>query len=313
MPVIPGRFWLWALTALAVWGVFYYKKTQGEIESAKAKLFARQRAIVAELGPRFEPLRDQVERWTMQAAGPYPGDSIDPELRGWDFRTLPGIYLRLRLADATAVARIRKVANDSLRDGFTACLFREKNPDPTAGPACKATHECPSGTFCNEQDHCVAAAQPYNLRAAYRGTRLLTDEWTLELREASDDMRMRLLGRQFEATVNDDIPLAIDLMTRAQFFLLVLDEDPEGGMPSDAGAVTAESVQSVPHPVRVALFTLKRPQNRELLRIRRTVDARLIPAGPGGSADDEVSAAQQRQANGCALALEVRAAAGLRD
>jgi hypothetical protein len=159
----------------------------------------------------------------------------------------------------------------------------------------------------------VAPAQPYNLRAAYRGTRILTDEWSIELREASDDMRMRLLGRQFDATVNDDIPLTIDLMQRAQFFLLVLDEDPEGGMPADAGAVTAESVQAVPHPIRVGLFTLKRSNNRQLLRLRRTVDARLIPAGAGEAPSPEVSLAQQRQANGCALALEVRQAAKLRD
>src|SRR5262249_32467318 len=110
-PIIPARFWLWTATALAVWGVFYYKKTQGEIESAKAKLFARQRAIVAELGPRFEPLRDQVERWITGSAEAYAGDLVDPELKGWDFRTQPGIYLRLRLADAIAAARIRKAAN----------------------------------------------------------------------------------------------------------------------------------------------------------------------------------------------------------
>jgi len=37
---------------------------------------------------------------------------------------------------------------------------------------------------------------------------------------------VRLLEREFESAVKDDIPFVIDLLTRAQFYLLVLDEDP---------------------------------------------------------------------------------------
>src|SRR6185369_11163191 len=101
------------------------------------------------------------------------------------------------------------------------------------GPSCKATHECEQGNFCNETDHCMPAAQPYNMRAAFRGTRVLTDEWAVDLRAASDDLRMRLLEREFDAVVQDDVPLTIDLLTRAQFYLLVLDEDPAPGAAVD--------------------------------------------------------------------------------
>jgi hypothetical protein len=99
LPAIPTRFWLWTLIVLIAWGIFYWRQTQAEIESQKAALFARQRGVVAEFGARFEPLRQRIEEWTVQSAGTFPGEIVAPELKGWDFTTQPGIYLRLRALD----------------------------------------------------------------------------------------------------------------------------------------------------------------------------------------------------------------------
>ena len=74
LPAIPTRFWLWALTVLVAWGIFYWRKTQGEIESDKAALFAKQRGVLAELGAKFDPLRQRIEDWTVQFSGVYAGD-----------------------------------------------------------------------------------------------------------------------------------------------------------------------------------------------------------------------------------------------
>ena len=304
LPAIPPRFILWTLTVIVAWSIYYWRKTQGEIESQKAVLFARQRGIVTELGAKFDPLQQRIEEWTTKEAGDYAGEVASPELGKWDFATQPGIYLRLRLSDATTVTSMRKAAKASLRDAFTACLFREPNADPTAGPPCKASHDCASGTFCNELDHCMPPAQPYNMRAAYHGTRVLGEEWTVNLRTAGDDMKMRLLEREFDSAVKDDIPLVIDLLTRAQFFLLVLDEDPAELPPGEKP--TLEVVHGLPHPARVTLFGLKPPLDRVLLRMRRNIDARFIPAGASAPADPDLMAAQQRQVNSCQLALNVR-------
>src|SRR5436190_22220661 len=76
LPAIPTRIWLWALTVLAAWGIFYWKKTQGDIESQKAVLLAKQRGILAELGPRYEPLQRRIEEWTVASSGAYPGDLL---------------------------------------------------------------------------------------------------------------------------------------------------------------------------------------------------------------------------------------------
>jgi hypothetical protein len=303
LPAIPTRFLLWTATAIVAWAIFYWRRSQAEVESQKARLFARQRAVLSELGPRVDPLRDRIEGWVMAAAAPYQGDVVAPEAKTWDFAGVPGIYMRLRQSDAVRVAEIRKAAQRSLRDGFTACLFHEPNADPTSGPPCRVSSDCPAGTFCNEVDHCTPAAQPYNMRAAYRGVRVLGDEWTVGLRSASDDMQMRLLEREFESAVKDDIPLVIDLLTRAQFFLLLLDEDAAAGV-----SARLEDLQAMPHPARVFLFGLKGGKERLVLRLRREVDAHFVPAGETASTDPAVLAAQQRQVMSCELALDVRAA-----
>src|SRR5689334_3705719 len=82
MPAIPTRFLLWALTVIVAWAIFYWRKTQGELESEKAALFAKQRGVVAELGAKFEPLRQRIEDWTVQAAAAGGDDLVAPELKG---------------------------------------------------------------------------------------------------------------------------------------------------------------------------------------------------------------------------------------
>jgi hypothetical protein len=238
LPAIPTRFWLWTLTVLVVWAIFYWRKTQGEIESQKAVLFARQRGVVAELGAKFDPLRKRIEDWTIQASGPYQGDLVATELKTWDFATVPGIYLRLKLADGASAESIRKAATRSLRDGFTACLFREPNADPSSGPPCKASHDCAP-------------------------------------------------------------------VTHAQFFLLVLDEEPPGVvLPPDRPAL--ETIQGMPHAARVALFGLKAGMEKPLLRVRRQVAGQFLPTGANAPTDPDILASQQRQVNSCQLALQVR-------
>ena len=303
-PQIPPRFWLWALTILAAWGIIYWKVTQGQLESWRGRLLARQRAVAAELGPRFIPLRDRIEGWVVLAAGTYSGDEVSEAAKTSGFQTQAGIYLRLPIADARDAESIRKAAAGSLRDGFTSCLLRPDNPNPFEGPACKHNHECPSGQHCNETFHCSPPAQPFNMRVAYRGGRVLTEEWVRDVREADSDMRMRLLERDFEASFKDDIPLAIELMTRARYFLLVLDEPPETPVNVPEDSTYAEAVQGTQHPARVFLWDIQ--SGKELLRLRMSAGANVGVA----SGNPKTVAAVRRQANNCALALDVRRALG---
>jgi hypothetical protein len=305
----PTKFWGYVALVLAVTGILHWKRTQGENDRTRAKLLADQRGVAKELGPRWFPLREKLEGWTTGLAKGVGQEVVDREaLAKFDFRSIPGIYLRLRVEDAQSPEAIRKGARDSLRDGFTGCLMRVPNPDPTAGRECKRTRDCPPREFCNEQDHCAPPAQPFNVRVAYRSMHLLSDEWVREVQDATAELRLRAFVLNFDDAMRDDIPLAVELLTKAQYFLLVLDETPPGEpLPAaDAGTSAAEAVQAMPHFARIGAWRLS--DDKPLLRIRREASGQLLGASP--TANPKVLAATQRQMNSCALALEVRQAMG---
>ena len=154
--------------------------------------------------------------------------------------------------------------------------------------------------------------QPWNLRLAYFATRVLSDEWANEVKSAGDDLHLRIFARQYEKAKSEDIPLAIDIIKRAQFFLLVLDEDvPEAQALTvdagrNAGKITELELQQVPHPARVHLIDLR--QNKEMFRLRREPEADYRFAGEQTIRDPYMLAAVKRQVNNCALAQVVWAA-----
>jgi hypothetical protein len=312
------KFWGYAALILAVSFILHWKWTDSEVERGRQKVLADQRGVAAELGPRWLPMRDRIEKWTTALASPAGAgpDVIDREaLAKWDFRPRPGIYLRLRVEDAATPEALRTNARSSLRDGFTACLMRAPNTSATAGKECKRTRECPAHEFCNEQDHCSRPAQPFNLRVAYRTMHILTDEWVRDVQSVDSELRLRLFQKSFEDAIRDDMPLAAEFLTQAQYYLVVLDETPPGmAAPAaapvvDGGAPLAtwsEAVQGVAHHSRVGVFRLS--DDKMVLRVRRDAGGELLGAAP--AVDPEVLAARQRQANSCALALAVREAMG---
>jgi hypothetical protein len=261
-----------------------------ELESEKQALLAKQRAVEATLGAEWLPLRDRLERDVLASAKEYAGDRVGEDARGGSFRTQPGLYLRMRAFEAQRPEDIRKLAVDAKRDAFAACLLREPNEPGVRG-------QVDGGAF---------AEQPWNLGRAYAATRILTDTWVQAVRDADDDMRLRVFTEQYDKAVRDEIPVAIEVVRRAQFFLLVLDEDvPEAAEYADGGRITEEALQLVDHPVRVHLFDLK--GDREILRLRRSGASLVIPAGERQITDPETIDAMHRQANNCALANNVAA------
>jgi hypothetical protein len=262
--------------------------SEHELESDRQALLSRQRAVAVTLGPEWFPLRDKLEADVLGAAKEFAGDSVAPEAQKAQFRAQPGLYLRMRVADARDAASVRAVAADARKDAFAACLLREPNERTARGDA-------DGGAF---------AEQPWNLGQAYAATRILSDDWVGEVKAADDDLRLRIFVQQYEKAVKNEIPLAIDVVKRAQFFLLVLDENvPEAARLTDGGPMTEEALQLVAHPSRVHLFDLT--SGKEVLRLRRTGEARVISAGERVVADAETHDAMQRQANNCALARRV--------
>jgi hypothetical protein len=287
---VTGNVWLVLLGVMAASLVIYRYVESNQVEGGKEALLAKQRAVVTTLGAEWTPLRDRIEAVTLAAAKEFRGDEVSPEVLGWDFRSAPGIYLRLRVAEAKHADSMRAAASDSLRDAFAACLLREPN---RAGPL-----GVPDAAFSD---------QPWNLRQAYAATRVLEPSWVANVKEADEPLRLRVFERQYEKAVRDEIPLAVDIVRRAQFFLLVLDEDVDAAREkTDGGPVTLEALTLVPHPARVHLVNLK--TGHEVVRVRRTAEGAFMFAGEHAVTDPETREAMQRQVNNCALAGEVQAA-----
>lgn len=309
------RFWLWTATGFAVFGVVYWKIAQGQLESQKSKVMAKQRAVAQSLEPKIQPFSDQIEEWVVALAGNFAGEEVADELDLASVKKGPGVYLRMMLKNAQSPKTIRKASRRSLQDGFTSCMFEKKaGVDPRSGPKCNARADCDPGLLCNEWNRCTKPTQPYNLRLAYDAMGILSSEWTDELHEASTELAVRVYDRDLDRVTHDDVPIAIEILTRARYFTLVLDEDPSGGLPEpievDGGIPETEEqrIQRSNHAARVGIWDLK--EGTLLLRMRGSAAGRFVPMGKQVVADRVTVAAQQRQVNSCALAGQVTELAG---
>jgi hypothetical protein len=274
--------------------------------------------MVEELGPRWFPLRDKIERWTRECGS----DAFEPIeakdlVKSWDFRSMPGIYLRLAQKATTSNEAIRDAAQKSLHDGFTSCLLLVPNPNPLAGPKCETTHECPRGQLCNDYKHCSEYSQPYNLRLAYRTMHVMTDEWVTDVQDITNKLTIRGAVASFEMINKYDLPVAADLLQRAKYFLVVVDEEPTAeeaargptDAEEDAGVKEDRSISSAPHQARVCAWRLE--DDRKMVALRAAADGELRHVRRSASPPaPRTLHAQQQQANSCALALDVRASIG---
>jgi hypothetical protein len=285
------QFILLAAT-LCVCGLIAYKVvTDRDVNRAKDRILADQRAAVQSIGAEWFPMRDKIEQTVVAAAAEYKGDFVDPSARAMPFRGQPGLYLRLRVVDAKDTAAIRKNAPDSQKDAFAGCFLREPNDRAARG-------EADAGAF---------AEQPWNLGRAYASARVLTEEWANNVREATDLIRIKVFDQQLEKAMQEELPLAARVVKNAQFFLLALDEDsPEATKLADGGAVTEAQLQLVPHATRVVVLDLR--SGKELLRVRRAGAAMLLPAGERVVTDPALKDSMARQANNCNLAQQIEAA-----
>jgi hypothetical protein len=147
------------------------------------------------------------------------------------------------------------------------------------------------------------------MRLAYRTLRVLSTEWTDELHQTTNDLTVSAYDRDLDAVTKNDVPVAIDLLGRAKYFTLVLDEDPAGGLAPEApdagiSETDEERVQREAHAARVGIWDLK--SNAPVLRLRTEAAGRFVPVGDAVVKSTETIHAQQRQTNSCAVALAVK-------
>jgi hypothetical protein len=316
----PLRVIAWFLIVTAVALALYFRHSAGQVDRDRQRLLADQRAVEAELGKIWFPLRDKVEGWTVELAkadiptADATSDLIDKAaLADFKFQEIAGLYLRLRADQAGDVESVRKAAQGSMRDGFTACLMRTPTGDPLSGKECKTSMDCEPGQLCNEFQHCAVPGQPYNLRLAYKSLFVLTPEWIKDVQEVDNDLRLRALRGTFDQANRIEFPIAVTLLTGAKFFLVVVDEKPSPpAAPAGAdGGVAPEDEETLAgklYPIRVGLWRLS--DGKQLLRVRRNVDPKLRESAGAIAVEGPARAATLRQAQSCELAQEVRCAIG---
>ena len=306
---MPPQFWLWTLLGMAAFAVTYWRITAGQLESQKAAVMAKQRAVSKTLGPRIQPFVENIERWSRELAGPWGGEAINQKA-SWDLIAhKPGVYFRLLLDDASDKAKLVRAATASLHDGFTSCFFiGDPGNVATEGPKCQKNADCAPGLLCNDWEVCTRPPRPYNMRLAYRALRVLTSDWTNQLYNASNDLEVRAEERDLEQVTRVDVPVAIELLQQAKFATIVLDESPAPAVLQANGTLPGESpsarVQRLAHMARVGIWDLS--QSRNIVRWRGLAEGRLVSAGRPVQIGPETAASSARQANSCMLAWELK-------
>lgn len=306
---IPPRTFLLGLLILVVGGFLYFRSAQSKLEEQRGRIMAKQRAVAQALGPKLIPMRDHIEQGMAELLEEPFSAHIEEHVDFAQLFSRPGIYLRLRASDARDLEQARKAAQRSLREGFTACLMRdEKASPPTEGTACKQSQDCAPGELCNEFDVCQRPSSPFNMRLLYRALHVLSDQWTLEVKEAGTELALVAYERGLDSVTEVDIPVAIDVYHRAQYAVVVLDEDPEDGLPEAVAnefESDAERVQRSAHDARVGIWSL--PDGKLLAKVKARAAGALREVGAQRSrGGPEAQATRARQANNCALALDVR-------
>ncbi len=261
------------------------------------------------LGPKIIPFRDRVEAWVFELAGDPLQNFVAKGVSLDRIASSPGVYLRVRLASAHDAKSLRAAAAGSLRDGVTSCLFVRH--ESSEGPPCTKPSDCRGGLVCNDYSVCARPSQPYNLRLAYRTLRILSPEWTDELHQASTDLSVRAFDLDLEAVTKNDVPIAVELLQRARYFTAVLDEEPPGGLPpalprarDERQETEDERLERAPHAARVGIWDLR--EGMLLARVRAEAAGEFVPVGGGAAVPPDVLAAEQRQVNSCAIALDVK-------
>jgi hypothetical protein len=132
------------------------------------------------------------------------------------------------------------------------------------------------------------------------------------LQAARGELQLRGAWSSFDSIEKYDLPIATELLAKATYFLVVVDEPVEGGEVKEAAGEPSDalnedrSIPDGPHWARVCLHRLD--NDERVLAIRKEASGELRGMKPQG---DATRLAQQRQANGCSLALEVREAIGV--
>lgn len=259
-------------------------------EQLRSRALADHAAAVAEIDAVERTMPELIDGLTMQfAREPWQGDFVAPSLRGRELLEQSGIYMRAVQTEVGSAEATRTAANLSVKDAVPLCLVR-------GDEGAEVASACLPGSACMGQ----RTERVANLRQLHQGFDVLSDRWADELRTATG-MRLGALQGTLHDHLEQATPAAHRIASGARYALIVLDEVPSD-LPEQMWGSRRELVQNYPHAVRMAIHDAR--TGEPLVKIRRELDPSMAPVTGNGT---WVGAAR-RQAYGCTLGLELRAA-----
>ena len=275
---IPWGVVLAVASVLSLGALFYYYNYSKSYNAEKARILKDRRALSDEIGDEYGTLREKIEGWTVEdATKPYPGDAIDPEGKRLGWRERPSIYLRLRVADAQTLEMVHANSKLGTFDGLSSCLL-----------------------------HVKGSYGPWTYGEVIGRAEMLGSDFINDVRETTNDLRLKNLAFALDHYKNDDFPRAREAIRMAEYAVVALDEDPpsipQTSLAYGADASIEQKISSVAHPIRLYVYRLG--DSKELMRVRRTPDAEVVQV----QGDSMVPAAglelRRAQALSCAMANE---------
>jgi hypothetical protein len=269
-----AKLWGFVVLGLLSAVAIHVALSRRAIGQQKGTMLAKQRALAATIGPRWESVRGTVIDTAIAAAKePWAGDQVDASLRARAWRSETAVYLRLGSNEAQTAETVLEATKLSPRDAFLSCLRT-----PTVAPGADRL-----GRF-------------HRMQESFAVTRLLEPTWVDDVQNADDDLRLRVFTEQLAAATPEALETAVTLVERAKLVLVVIDEMPT----TDGAPARVEDVQRSAHGLRVTL--VDRGTRMQLARIRVEPNVALVPGGEGRVSDDDARAAIERQAIGCSAA-----------
>jgi hypothetical protein len=215
-----------------------------------------------ELGKTEKEVRIRAERAIAKALGKYEGDLVSAETKDSGlFSALlakPGIYLRGSLKDFTGEDGLARVAQNSIKDAFLVCLL-----DPPPGVE---EHDLLERTYiAYRSGPALDGATPgfFRLQAALAFMPLLEDSWRDNVLRAQELSSLEHLMKTLKQAPLKQARAA----ARAEYLLILLDEEKQAGAPSEFDGASK-------HYVRIHLIHLASQET--VLRKRLLVDPSWI-------------------------------------
>ncbi len=182
--------WLTAsviVALLAAGGFFLLRRSQNEVAELRAELVRTHSERIGERALRIRGFRNDVETMILRAAALRSPDVSAPGFTFESLRGRPGVYVRLREADAAS------------RDSISRAL-EIMEPDAIA--------------------HCFGLT-PVAMRTLYTKCAPLTGQWLQQARELDDALRLRVRVDEIRRYAERDLP-ALESISESEYLLLTI-------------------------------------------------------------------------------------------